>query len=48
MMTLSVPYEGHHFYGNGNQDTTKFLEIGVKVDNNGATTAKRKFPLEIN
>jgi len=47
MMTLLLPSKAHHVYGNGNQDTTTFLEIDVEVDKNEATTARSKVPLEI-
>jgi len=47
MMTIFSMSKDHHLYGNGNQDTTTFLEIGVEVDKNGVATTKIKFPLEI-
>jgi hypothetical protein len=47
-MTLYVSSGDHHFYGNGNHDTTMFLETSIEVDKNGAMISNGSVPLEIN
>jgi hypothetical protein len=47
MMTLSVPSEIHHLYGNENQDTALVLETDVEVNMNRVMTARGRGLLEI-
>jgi hypothetical protein len=47
MMTLYVPSEIHHLYGNENQDTALVLKTDVEVNKNRVATTRSRGLLEI-